>query len=116
MNTVSGELLGSFCISTRISETTFEKCLARDCSYIFKQSSISLHNTGSLHFSTFNSKWMFKQDKHYLPVLSLNSAGLGGGVLDTLGERSSGTEMTTSESNYSELVIRFRNTQFSLQY
>jgi hypothetical protein len=34
--------------------------------------------------------------EHYLPVLSLNSAGLGGGVLDTLGDMSSGTEKTTS--------------------
>lgn len=34
--------------------------------------------------------------ERYLPALSLNSAGLGGGVLDTLGDMRSGIETTTS--------------------
>jgi hypothetical protein len=64
----------------------------------FKAKQLSLCNTGSpCGFSIYNSKWISTKGKHYLPVLSLNSAGLGGGVLDTLGDRSSGTEMTISE-------------------
>jgi len=45
---------------------------------------------------------MFSKE-HHLPVLSLNSAGLGGGVLDTLGDRSSGKE----EKNNYNCCFRF---------
>jgi len=44
----------------------------------------------------YNQLKLHEYIEYCLPVLSLNSAGLGGGVFDTLGDMSSVTKTTTS--------------------